>query len=271
MDVSFSIHERFPWADLTHGILGSVLHPAYQSHGATFPYSSLKDWLHSLRWPPFSAYEFIGDYPEDTSPGWTNNIQGVAHDGSHWFFTQDVRLWRLPVSQDLDQGVSDKDVRTAPIPELLKNKGGNHMGSADVFEGIVYVPLEGTQPPSLLLFEVQTVNFLGYGRMPAQNDAPWCAINPRNRLCYSSHFNSDRLIVYQRNLLFDSSRGIVGADPAHVYDFQLFDRAGASLSVANIQSGAFSPSGHLYLVSDVDNGGLLGFDMTNWTPDVPED
>jgi hypothetical protein len=71
------------------GIFAALIHVAYHGHRETFPYTSLRDWLHSLEWPPSSAYKYLGDYPEDSAPGWTNNIQGVTSDGSHWFFTEE--------------------------------------------------------------------------------------------------------------------------------------------------------------------------------------
>ena len=266
MNLKVGIHQRFPGADLSGGVKGSFFHPAYRSHPKSIPYRSVRDLLHSMEWP--GSFNFIGDYPENSSPGWTNNIQGVTHDANHWFFTQADRLWKIPLSHDLNQHVSQSDFPNAPIPNALRDAGGNHMGSLDFFENLLYVPLEGTSPPSLLIFEAATLQFLGSGPLVQQNDAPWCAVNPRNRLLYTSHFNSkalfdsEPLIVYRPNIIADTSGGIIGADPEFLYHFDLFGGNGGPIAPTRIQSGTFSPSGHFYLLSDVDDGGLMGFDMT---------
>jgi hypothetical protein len=223
--------------------------------------------LHSLEWPPTNAVSYLGDYPEDSNPGWTNNIQGVAHDDSNWFFTQDVRLWRIPLSHDLEEAIipifiDDNQFLNAPIPSSLEEAGGDHMGDPDHHEGLLYVPLEGTSPPRILIFQGSNLNFIDSAPLTAQNDAPWCAINPLNGLLYSSPFNSDHLTVYKRLPIGNSHGGSIVLELEHLYDFPLFDSQGSPVSLLRIQGGAFSPSGHLYLVSDVDSGGVLGFDMT---------
>src|SRR6185436_14114115 len=53
--------------------------------------------------PVCPAIQYLGNYPQDEELNWSENIQGVAHDAGHWFFTQTGTLIQLPVSFDLHQ------------------------------------------------------------------------------------------------------------------------------------------------------------------------
>jgi hypothetical protein len=108
------------------------------------------------------------------------------------------------------------------IPPGREFEGYDHFGDPDHYKGFIYVPFEMNsrkKVPRVLVFEAKTLKFKGHEKLVDQGekDAPWCAINPRNGLLYSSGFNS----------------------------------------------GAFSPNGHLDLVSDAgrEKGGIMGFDM----------
>lgn len=271
ISVKAAISSRFPTAHLSAGILGGLLHSAYKSHRETFPYTSLRDWLHSLQWPDAQNYVYLGDYPEDSNPGWTDNIQGVTHDDSHWFFTNEAEdiedngegLWRIPVGHDLDEEIDEGDFPRVPIPSSLAAIGGKHMGDPDHHAGFVYVPIEGIQPARIAMFRASSLEFIGSAPLTAQDSsASWCAINIRSGLLYSSRFDSDHLCVYKRSVISDTSHGVTGLELKHLYNFPIFDDQGAPLPLSRIQGGTFSSSGHLYLVSDVDKGGVLGFDMT---------
>lgn len=261
--VKAAIHQRFPWADLAQGILRSTQHVAYQGHRDTFPYSSLRDWLHSLEWPPTSAYDYLGDYPADSAPGWTDNVQGVTTSGTHWFFTQETEgLTKIPVTHDLDVDIEDGQMPHADIPAPFSDADSPHLGGPDHFNGLLFVPFEGVHPRRIMLFRASDLKFLGTAPVGEQSDCPWCAVNPRNRLLYSSHFDTDHLNVYRMSLIADTTNGVVGTMLEFLYNFELRDSQGNRLQLWRVQGGAFSPSGHFYLVSDVDNGGLMGFDMT---------
>jgi hypothetical protein len=128
ISVRTAILDRFPSADLGVGIFAALIHVAYHGHRDTLPYTSLRDWLHSLEWPPSSAYKYLGDYPEDSAPGWTNNIQGVTSDGSHWFFTEGSEgMWKFPLSHDLDKDIGRSGSLRWPSVRFLRgNKPTPH-------------------------------------------------------------------------------------------------------------------------------------------------
>ncbi len=48
-------------------------------------------------------YRYLNqDYPNALQPGWHENVQGITHDPTNWFITQTDKVWKIPVSQDLD-------------------------------------------------------------------------------------------------------------------------------------------------------------------------
>jgi hypothetical protein len=40
--------------------------------------------------------DFLEDFPANEELNWSENIQGVAHDEGHWFFTNQDSLIKLP-------------------------------------------------------------------------------------------------------------------------------------------------------------------------------
>lgn len=62
-----------------------------------------------------------GDYP-NVDLGWTEGVQGVAHDEGHWFFStqgsdavlNDAHLMKIPVGLDLFTGIDPDDSATWP-------------------------------------------------------------------------------------------------------------------------------------------------------------
>lgn len=249
---------------------------------AAFPYKTVRRLIRSLDWPqlrpPF-------DHPGGGTPGWSEVVQGVAHDADHWYFSQEHQLWRFPVTHDLDDDVDDKPFKRTGIPAELSRMFGmlrvgyDHFGDLDFFDGRLHVPLEGMQPPLLCLF---TTNLAPqrFAPLTHQHSAPWCAVNPRNGLLYSSNFHDAggaaeplRLYVYKPHPTAISTRTMFQGTPLEgtfetfdlpfVGSFQLRDESGNDLwGVRRIQGGAFSPGGHLYLVSDRPAGGLMGFDLS---------
>jgi hypothetical protein len=41
---------------------------------------------------------FLGDYPQNREPGWSEECQGVTHDRSHWFITESCGSSRCPMT-----------------------------------------------------------------------------------------------------------------------------------------------------------------------------
>jgi hypothetical protein len=241
----------------------TTLHQRQQS----FPYRSLRSLANSLKW----VKSFVPtrttphDYPSDASPGWTHKLNGVTHDDQYWYFAQQEKLWKVPVGHDLNAEFDDTFL-SAGIPL----EGYDHFGDIDYNEGLVYVPIEGhnhePQLPAVVAIFDQNLQFRGSVRLTAQGaSGPWCAVNPLNGFLYSSIFNDEpdriRLQVYEQSLLTNRLNNFVELKLEHLGTMELFDEQGKELIVKGIQGGVFSRRGHLYLIIDTYDGGIMGFDM----------
>jgi hypothetical protein len=204
------------------------------------------------RWP--NLVELDAD-PRDVAPPWAEHVQGISYGNECWFITQADRVWRIPMTLDLSGAdVERTGVLTASIPE----DGIDHLGDCDFHDGVLYVAMEGTDPPRLGIFDLDLA-FLGsvaIARQAASDTStanPWCAVNPRDGLLYSSQFRTDRIHAYRLPSPHDS-------ELEHTRDIPLLDERGHSLDVERVQGGAFTSRGLLYLTSDIRDGGIMGFD-----------
>src|SRR6185503_16152342 len=68
-----------------------------------------------------TQHTFLDNRPDEGTPGWHEEAQGLAHDADNWYTTQNPaffspvpgippiggpRLWRIPVTHKLSDGVS---------------------------------------------------------------------------------------------------------------------------------------------------------------------
>jgi hypothetical protein len=218
------------------------------------------------RWPSSSLIPTVGapyDYPSDSTLAWSAIVQGVAHDDDNWYMASQYGLWKLPVDHPLD----DHDtswMRNVPIPPALWSAGYNHFGDPEFSGGGLYVPLEGSGPPQVLVYD-SNLNLIANAELSptgATNEAPWLAIDPGTGLLYTSNFEirpDNPIRVYRPRFGFGVGRALLYLD--YVGNFVVRDEAGTPIYVRDVQGGAFSPSGHLYLVSDV-SGTVMGFDAS---------
>lgn len=97
-------------------------------------------------------YLYLGQYPKDREMGWSEEVNGVCHDKSNWFFTQNGNLWKFPITHDIHKickSPSGNIRRTnkADIEFLLKTLFGVtkvtsiHMGDIDYYNGYIFVPI----------------------------------------------------------------------------------------------------------------------------------
>lgn len=232
-----------------------------------------------------SYCRFLGDYPSQLEDVYTHELQGIAHDDTHWYLIQVDAVWRVPRTMDLnDVNVFDPGVSIRDSDNLGPVSGVNHLGDGEVFHdtasGLAYlvVPIEG---PTGLLF-LRADSSLAYVKHvlwqdvnSVQDHSSWAAVDPQGRI-YSSNFdNVDRVYRYSMNWASLEQSGDVDIQPAGELPLQ---------SIADeVQGGVFSPSGErLYLVADAiraynaDTGALLeqsangsGLFNFQYNPDVP--
>lgn len=273
--------QRYGDVDLRAGLRTNV-HPFYTAvsdslpastlpqRQRAFPCRSLRNFIEALAWPrsfvPTRATSY--DYPRNKGSGWTDKLQGVTHDDQHWYFTQQDRLWKIPVTHDLHADLGDFASVGIPIPGYI------HFGDIDFFNGHIYVPLEGDGQPATVVVFNQSLQYKKSALLSAQGGSgPWCAINPVNGLLYSSTFNDtpDRILfqVYERIESTNDAGELVDFKLNHLGAMELFDETGDSFHLGGLQGAAFSRRGHLYLVVDTvmnsanEDGhrGIMGFDM----------
>jgi hypothetical protein len=169
---------------------------------------------------------------------WTEECQGVTHDGSHWYLSSNhdgkQRVYRFSLSNDVVSHVK------------LAGNGSNHLGDIEYHNGRIYCAMEG--PVKIVV--IDTPPFTGWwsaalvgenGGAPPQSDCPWCAVNPWNGLLYSSNFGNDgedTLRAYQ----FDPPNARFVHAPSA--DIALQEQ------VRDIQGAVFSKNGHVLLASN---------------------
>jgi len=162
-------------------------------------------------------------------PSWS---QGVAHDSEHWYFSGAKYLGKT--NRAFQVTLENKD----PIPKEMVREGYNHIGDIDVFEGMVYAPVENVYyaNAAFMLYYAENLTYTGICVKTEQSHMPWCAINPATGCLYSSEFsNVNRLYVY------DVEAG-----------FKRLEDIALDKTLQRVQGGAFY-HGYLFLSCD-DNG-----------------
>ena len=250
-------------------------------------------------------YLFLGDYPTQVELNWTHEANGIAHDRDHWFIAQDLALWKIPVTCDLDAEVSPGRpchagappvlrIRMSQVPELA---GYTHFGDPEWFEfdgrGYLFVPLEGRISPGVAVFRGDTLQYIHHALFPEhlQRYGSWCALDPQGFLYSEAAPTNTAITKYgiDWTTLRDQNRLILQGG-THI---TLLNDRGAPVEILNQQGGAISPSGELfYLVAgdetDLhDSHGLHVFDLATrrlvqrssrtqepfvfgWIPGLPE-
>ncbi len=237
--------------------LKEKLNPFYQNRGDI----SLQRWLTACQAP--RKLTKSAEFPAKIEPEWGDNSQGVAQDGSYWFFTNRHNLFKIPMKTRIT--TETKKTKNAGIPSSLFREGNgyDHMGDIDIYLNKIFVPLEGERPPKVGVYDSQTLQWL-YGHdiiNKDQNGFPWCAIDPKAKRLFTSNFDFDStqgLFVYQLEVKGNDITGAVLLDT-----FPLYNTAFQNFKLKRIQGGCFSPNGQLYLLSDSrdEDAGIYGFDM----------
>ncbi|SIN96148.1 PLAT/LH2 domain-containing protein [Fibrobacter sp. UWB11] len=134
-------------------------------------------------------YDYLGMYPKkDREPGWSNELNGICHDASNWYMTQDGNIWKFPVSFDLNTTIKNED----KTRKVYKYHYGHHLGDCDCFNNYLFVPVTDDGAPYVVVFSTNDIHkviarnvmLLPDGR--SFSDMAWVAINPKNGLLFTS-------------------------------------------------------------------------------------
>ncbi len=197
-------------------------------------------------------FKKIGSHPVDVTQPWSEELQGVTHDATHWYLGQKEKLWKVPVGLDLGVPMSADHLPAGVLSTPLAGLGlgaYDHMGDLDWRGGHLFVALEGPNLDSrVMVFDAADLRFIASAVLPGQGQhAPWCAVCPADGLLYSSGFDGvDRLRAYAFEL---SPEGLA---LRHHHDLPLRHENGKALTLHGVQGGAFAPQGEIYLASNAD-------------------
>ncbi|UCE60653.1 MAG: hypothetical protein JSU63_02660 [Phycisphaerales bacterium] len=218
-------------------------------------------------------YFYIGDYPYDANPGWHEDVQGVTHDDDYWFITQSVEddpgrqaIWKIPVGFALASaavpGINGvRRVLMIDYPALVA-QGYWHFGDPSYYrfegQGYLIVPVE-FECWGIAIFNADTLALIGSAPLCTYQTGgvPWCAVDPRNGLLYSSGYSAAVWMnEYQVNWSeLHQGQALELNHMRRVYWGDL------NLILSHVQGGVFSPSGELlYIVAD----GIHVFETETW-------
>jgi len=177
---------------------------------------------------------------------YSRQLQGLcAADGAR-FIVQKKKLWKIGPTETIQ----------VSIPAALKSLGANHLGDCDVHGQYVFVPVEGTSPLRIALFDKDDLSYINSLLLPAtQKHAGWVTVDPQDGTVWSGEFNLQTVTKYE----IDYENFVLKAKES----FNLTESA----PIPRAQSVEVDRLRHrIWVVSDVKDGGLLGFDLGTYAP-----
>jgi len=205
-------------------------------------------------------YLYLGNYPQDREITMSEQIQGVTHDDTCWFFTQRETLWKIPVWYDLNRDCrcDEEPISCVQMSGIEELSGYNHFGDLSYYkyggEGYLFVPVEGSSPSIIAVFAVSDWHFVGkeYVDDRQQNHASWCSVtdsdNPNWLYLYSCAWEDvgslQRYLIHLPSLADDTL--IMNYDD----DIVLFDESWNLYEMDYVQGGCFSPGGRYLYTSN---------------------
>jgi hypothetical protein len=222
-------------------------------------------------WPASSDYtDRAGNpaEPADWDAPWTNQLQGVAHDATHWYFANQTSIVKIPLGDNIRDHYYEPDAVGKLFEDPYYHYGDptfyrNAPSWADpIGHQALIVPLEvGDNPQShyIVAFtpSMQVIGMLG----PLPGGLAWLAFNPADGLLYlpQSYDPLQRLDAYRIQWPTNGTP----FDIIYVKTITL-NVNGTLIGRQRVQGGEFSENGHLYLASWACTGnvatGVYGFE-----------
>ena len=186
--------------------------------------------------------------------------QGVAHDGTYWYFTANgnkgrqgvfkysssmklIKALKLTHNQDL------MTVSNVPTKVLKTNSDEfeypsfGHVGDPECHKGTIYLPMQNPHGFLTVSTRLDASKVTWYPTEKIGDSHPWCAVNPLNEKLYTSSFLGEDLNKSEYNLtLYAYSLDTFEREPE--FDIRL------KTATVRVQGGCFSPNGTLFLTSD---------------------
>lgn len=228
-----------------------------------------------------SYFNYISTRPTEAETKYAENVQGITHDNSNWFISQEWGLWKIPVSLDLAAtfGCGDYGVVCGNLSSVSEISAYDHVGDIDHYQynestGFLLLSLEDkgrVATPAIAAFNPVNLQYIAHAelQLPQQlsqpRNAPWVAVDP-NGLVYASHEDASGWIyIYSLSWEALARNGTMSLQ--YVGEFQILDKYGVPLLVGG-QGAVFSDSGDLLYVNngyyedyDSRRDGISVFDM----------
>ena len=219
-------------------------------------------------------YDYIGNYPKDRENGWSEELNGVCHDDSNWYFTQNGNIWKFPVGHNLNNYVSGENSAKG----IFKYKYGHHLGDIDCYNGYLFVPVSDDGNPYIAVFSTKDIHkCIATNKMKLPNgknfsDLGWLVINPNNGLLFTSNgdINKDKPI-YVYSIDFEAIK-LSRADFLKIYtQVNIVDEEkDDNMTRGCMQGGCFDNNNNLHLCNGFwkkehsnKKGGITVFEIPN--------
>lgn len=212
------------------------------------------------------------DWPDQHTPVYAEDVQGIAHDDDHWFITKQgahgTVLYKIHVSENL--AAPSITASTTPAASGLTASGFDKFKAMDSYENpadrkwYVVIAVEGSSGAGIAVYTDGLV-LIGSSSLSPQTAAGWCAIDNEGSI-YSGENNTSHLNRFTLDWASLASSGTVSVSFSGTV--QLLDESLAPLSMTQYQGGDFTPEGDkIYIVTGfygVSNGphGIHVFDAT---------
>jgi len=212
------------------------------------------------------------DWPDEHTPVYAEDVQGITHDDSHWFVTKQggdgTVLYRFHVSQSMDD--PNASASTTPLVSGLLGQGFEKFKAMDArqnpFDGQWYlvIAVEGSSGAGFAVYRAD-LSLVGTASASPQGAIGWCAIDNdgdvysgENETSHLNRFSMDWQVLANSQTVSIQFAGTV----------QLTDGS-SPLTMSHYQGGDFTPEGDkLYIVTGYFGEptwphGIHVFDATN--------
>lgn len=198
-------------------------------------------------------------YVNDAATSGIYRSQGIATDGTQWFFSWQYGLERAGndfVSIQRNSTFTPPSGLNPGIPPSLLSQGLNHIGDIDYHNGIIYASLDSTagyKNPHIALFNASDLSYTGVSYAitgapsnPKNDVASWFAIDAARGVGYGKEYqNGNTLNVYnlsdwsfERSITLDTAtHDIQGAKVDGDWLYMSSDNATQSVYRANLVTG----------------------------------
>ncbi len=218
-----------------------------------------------IGFPNYEAHtRFIGEYPANDDPDWSNDLQGLTHDAGNWFITQTWQIWKIPVGVDLNHaadgqnGVFYKELDGGDYA-ILEALGYDHFGDPCYYEhngtGFVIVPVEDNDDSenrcgALAFLNPGNLSYISHTCIDNgenRNRASWCAVDSTGLIYSSIDRNVSHINLFNVNwdmLVNQQTASLILPNPPPIV---LRDESGISTVLTGdyLQGGALTPSDEL--------------------------